>query len=78
MASKVVGEVIWFDEAKGYGFLMVDGLENNLFLHVKNLQEAGIAGSKMKKGTKVLCRIGKPPNPKGANDKCAVDIELAA
>lgn len=78
MAGKILGEVVWFEESKGYGFIQADGFPNNVFVHVKNLEQAGIAGSKVKKGTKLRFNIGRPPNPKGANDKCAVDIELAA
>lgn len=78
MAEKISGEVIWFDEVRGFGFLQVEGFPNNLFVHVSNLAEAGIDGAKLKKGTKVRFRVGRPPKPKGANDQCAVDIELAA
>lgn len=78
MAEKILGEVIWFDEMKGYGFIEAAGFPNNVFLHATNLAAAGIPSSKLKKGTKVRFNMGRPPKPKGANDKCAVDIELAA
>lgn len=75
VASKQIGEVKWFDEERGYGFLMADGFPFNLFLHIHDLNAAGIDGSQVKKGMKLRFRVGSPPKPKGANDKCATDLE---
>lgn len=39
------GSVKWFSAEKGYGFLQAEGLEKDVFLHVKQLRSSGIMGS---------------------------------
>ena len=43
--TKVTGTLKWFNEIKGYGFIAVDGMEKDVFIHVKQLRAAGIMGS---------------------------------
>lgn len=76
--DKQSGEVAWFDEQRGFGFIQAKGFPHNLFVHIRDVIEAKIPGTKMTKGRKIRFRVGMPARPKGANDKCAVDLELAA
>ncbi len=43
--SPISGLVKWFNAEKGYGFLHAEGLEKDVFLHVKQLRSSGIMGS---------------------------------
>lgn len=43
--EKTAGTVKWFNVEKGYGFIAVNGMEKDVFLHVKQLRSAGIMGS---------------------------------
>ena len=43
--STIIGLVKWFSAEKGYGFLQADGLDKDVFLHVKQLRSSGIAGN---------------------------------
>jgi CspA family cold shock protein len=45
------GEILWFDAARGYGFIRPDMGPRDVFVHVSALAEAGVAG--LPAGTKV-------------------------
>lgn len=32
---KMCGQVKWYDKAKGYGFIKIDGREKDIFFHAK-------------------------------------------
>lgn len=35
--ERLTGEVKWFDNSKGYGFLIADDLEEDVFIHYRNI-----------------------------------------
>ena len=43
--EQLEGKVKWFNGEKGYGFIKVEGLEKDVFLHVKQLRESGITNN---------------------------------
>jgi cold shock protein len=40
--SKSVGQVKWYDQVKGYGFIKVDGREKDIFFHAKQWNLAAL------------------------------------
>jgi CspA family cold shock protein len=38
------GKVKWFNAAKGFGFITVDGDDKDIFVHVKELRKSNIVG----------------------------------
>ncbi|OIP37419.1 MAG: cold-shock protein [Deltaproteobacteria bacterium CG2_30_63_29] len=39
--SKRVGRIRWFNAQKGYGFVLEDGQEDDIFLHYSAIQSPG-------------------------------------
>ena len=56
------GTVKWFDGARGFGFIALEGDSKDLFVHISEVEKAGL--STLKEGQKVefevaLCKNGK-------------------
>jgi cold shock protein len=65
-----MGTVKWYNVAKGFGFIVLDGGGKDVFVHVSALQRAGIMG--LSEGQRVF--IGVAEGRKGPE---AVSIQLA-
>ncbi|MFE8071623.1 cold shock domain-containing protein [Marinobacteraceae bacterium S3BR75-40.1] len=55
------GKVKWFNNAKGYGFIIEDGCSEDLFVHFSSIQMEGY--KTLKAGQKVI--FDKQPSDKG-------------
>ena len=62
------GKVKWFNNAKGYGFIIEDGCSEDLFVHFSSIQMEGY--KTLKAGQKVI--FDKQPSDKGIH---AVNIQ---
>lgn len=65
----ITGTVKWFNKTKGYGFIAPDNGEQDVFLHISELEKAGISnlneGQKLQfevkdnKGKRVAANVSK-------------------
>jgi CspA family cold shock protein len=65
-----MGTVKWYNAAKGFGFIVLDGGGNDVFVHVSSLQRAGIMS--LNEGQRVF--VGVAEGQKGPE---AASIQLA-
>lgn len=56
---EIQGAVKWFDEVKGYGFVLFDDEEHEAFLHNTTLKEYGAAG--IHDGALIQCEVAERP-----------------
>src|SRR5580704_5393163 len=52
-----MGTVKWYNAAKGFGFIVLDGGGNDVFVHVSALQRAGIMG--LNEGQRVFVGVAE-------------------
>jgi CspA family cold shock protein len=62
------GSVKWFNNAKGYGFLNVDGVDEDIFVHYSSILEEGFKTLKADENVEFELERG----PKGLH---ATDVE---
>ena len=51
-----IATVKFFNDAKGYGFIMIDGHDEDIFIHSRTLEDNGLA--MLDTGQKILVRVG--------------------
>lgn len=56
--QKRQSQVIWYDRARGFGYLKVDGYPHDLFVHCASVREAEIPPDALLPGAKLLCNVG--------------------
>ncbi|MGD2128104.1 MAG: cold-shock protein [Lysobacterales bacterium] len=56
MSDVIVGTVKWFNDAKGYGFISLEG-ERDVFVHFRSIQMEG--RKTLKEGQQVQFTIGE-------------------
>lgn len=52
------GVVHWYDPERFFGFLIIEGRDNHLFVHNSDLVRSGITGG-LQRGQKVECQVGR-------------------
>lgn len=65
------GKVKWFNNAKGYGFIIEDGEDEDLFVHFSSIQMEGY--KTLKAGQSVM--FEKQPSDKGIHAVNIVPVE---
>ena len=55
------GVVKWFDQKKGYGFLVRDASKTDVFFHATDLKRSGIKDENIDEGHKFSFEIAETP-----------------
>lgn len=66
------GTVKWFNEKKGYGFIVPEGMNQDVFVHYTAIQAEGF--KTLSEGDKVQFEIFQDPSGKGARAKDVVRV----
>ncbi len=74
--GEIMAEVKFFNNHKGYGFIVVDGSEDDIFVHFRILEQNGF--SVLEQGQKLLIRLedSAPENSNGGQGKQVTTIRL--
>jgi cold shock protein len=70
-AGKVSGKVKWFNNAKGYGFIVADGSDEDMFVHYSSITMEGY--KTLKAGQSVLFDTKKVDNGTHAINITAIE-----
>lgn len=70
------GKVKWFDDAKGYGFIVPDDGSRDVFVHKRDLTSSGIKDPKAEMTDGRAVRFRTEDNPRRDGGKLAKAIEL--
>lgn len=60
MSDAKKGHCKWFNTEKGYGFLVLEGVSTDVFVHIKRLRESGISDP-LKENEKLTCTVHDGP-----------------
>ena len=75
-AKVISGRVKWFNTAKGFGFLSIDGEEGDIFVHLSSLRQAGYQS--LVEGTTIKCKVVEGPKGLQAIEIISVDKSTAS
>ena len=62
MATQIKGTVKWFNDAKGYGFVLAEAVNEDIFVHFKQIQGDGF--KTLSEGQEVIFELGAGQNGK--------------
>jgi CspA family cold shock protein len=62
MATQIKGTVKWFNDAKGYGFVLSEAVNEDIFVHFKQIQGEGF--KTLSEGQEVAFDLGTGQNGK--------------
>ncbi len=62
MRSMATGTVKWFNATKGYGFIQPDDGSKDVFVHISDVQRAGLRG--LNEGDKLSFDVQQDPKGK--------------
>ena len=71
VSEGIIATVDWFDTEKGYGFVDIEGVDGQVFLHAQQLHDSGI--DFVSDGDDLLCDVSR--NAKGLHITQVHDIE---
>lgn len=58
--EQTTGSVVWFNEEKGYGFIKPNNSDSDAFVHIRDVEEAGM--QTLKEGQTVSFELQYDPN----------------
>lgn len=71
------GKVKWFDDDKGYGFIVPDDGSRDVFVHKRDLLSCGIKDAKAAMTDGRAVRYRTEDNPRNTGGKIAKHVEFA-
>jgi CspA family cold shock protein len=72
-STKVTGITKWFDEGKGYGFVVAEGYNRDIFVHRQQLMKSGIQS--LKEDDKVIFVVNDGRKGMFATDITKVELK---
>lgn len=72
MSVKETGHVKWFNDDKGYGFIVRDNGQDDVFVHYRSIQAENTGRKTLREGEKVAFMVTK-----GAKGFQAEDVVIA-